>query len=83
MPTISQGQHRGQQRRPAAPTGRWAPFSQLRDFAGWPGLAPIGSDLKDDLELMIKSELMGAVGNFETRLDRIEKQIGVANGSTH
>ena len=24
--------------------------------------------LKDDLELMIKSELMGALGNFETRM---------------
>jgi hypothetical protein len=26
------------------------------------------SDLKDDLELMIKSELMGALGSFETRM---------------
>jgi hypothetical protein len=25
-------------------------------------------DLKDDLQLMIKSELMGALGNFETRM---------------
>jgi hypothetical protein len=45
------------------------------------------AEQRDDLELVIKSELMGALGNFETRvetrLDRIEKQIGVTDGSAH
>jgi len=29
------------------------------------------SGLKDDLELMLKSELMGRLGNFETRIENL------------
>jgi hypothetical protein len=29
------------------------------------------SGLKDDLELMIKAELMGALGNFETKIEHL------------
>jgi hypothetical protein len=32
------------------------------------------SGLKDDLELMIKSELLGALGNFETRIEHLPEQ---------
>ena len=36
--------------------------------------------LKDDLELMIKSELMGALGNFEVRMvGLIEEQLARKN----
>lgn len=37
-------------------------------------------DLKDDLQLMIKSELMSALGNFETRMvGLIDERLGGKN----
>ena len=37
-------------------------------------------DVKDDLEIMIKSELMGRLTNFETRIDqKIEELLGAVN----